>query len=72
MNTNAKHAKSLAVAYHSYHEAIQTGDWSCAVMWGAMVLEHQEALGITDTLLSRSRYDNVKSFAASCLEDRVD
>lgn len=61
MTTKAQ-TKSLAVAYHAYHEARQNDDHNGVVVWGEMLKEAQEATGVEltkdwvlDDLIARAR-----------------
>ena len=41
-------ARALAIRYHAYHQAINAEDWNGVILWGGMLTEVLEKLGIDD------------------------
>lgn len=54
--------KSLAVRYDAYNCAVAASDWESAAMWGEMLRDVQDVLGVT--LIGADRLAGVIAFAA--------
>ena len=57
MSISKKNAKSLAVSYQAYIQAVDASDWNGISVWGGILARMQEATGI-----ELQRPDNIACF----------